>query len=317
MGQKKRKSVNLQFKLKTHRVRVKIKKHSFNQKKNLLRQHPIPLAKKNMSWLINYIASPTVFGILKGALDNFIDGIDQDKFELDFRSGTVDLKDLKVKPKVITDLGILPKGCKLAWSHVGKLRAEVQSYTSKKPVVVQIDDVELVFVYDETFDRNLLNQEGRTSDSNNPFAAFAAATESAWDLKKRGVDVAWSTFEYGSGAAGGAGGAGGGADGTSGGGAVNEGGERGAWKNLDNLQIEITNVHVRFEDVVTMQETISIDRPFAGGVYFKKVALFSTNAQGEPIYVKDSDSKGKEKKKFLILILYDIMLSFLSILLTY
>ena len=97
-----------------------------------------------MSWLINYIASPTVFGILKGALDNFIDGIDQDKFELDFRSGTVDLKDLKVKPKVITDLGILPKGCKLAWSHVGKLRAEVQSYTSKKPVVVQIDDVVLL-----------------------------------------------------------------------------------------------------------------------------------------------------------------------------
>ena len=259
-----------------------------------------------MSWLINYIASPTVFGILKGALDNFIDGIDQDKFELDFRSGTVDLKDLKVKPKVITDLGILPKGCKLAWSHVGKLRAEVQSYTSKKPVVVQIDDVELVFVYDETFDGSVLNQEGgTTSDSNNPFAAFAAATESAWDLKKRGVDVAWSTFEYGNGAAAGGaagGGGGGGADGTSG--AGNEGGERGAWKNLDNLQIEITNVHVRFEDVVTMQETIGIDRPFAGGVYFKKVALFSTNAQGEPIYVKDSDSKGtckreeEEKKNF-------------------
>jgi hypothetical protein len=149
-----------------------------------------------MSWLINYVASPTVFGILKGALENFIDGIDYDQFKMDFHSGTINLADLKVKPHLIQELGILPDTCKLKWSRVGKLHAKVKSYTSKQPIVVEISDVELVFINDTIVDESASNvdEEG----GGNPFAAFSATSDSAWDLKKRGVDVAWSAFEFAS-----------------------------------------------------------------------------------------------------------------------
>jgi uncharacterized membrane protein YgcG len=235
-----------------------------------------------MSWLINYVASPTVFGILKGALDNFIDGIDSDKFEMDFHSGTIDLADLKVKPNFIHDLGLLPKGCKLAHSHIGTLHATVTSYTSKEPIIVQISDVDLVFINDTVVDETTYNEE--EEQNRNPFAAFAAATDSAWDLKKRGVDVAWSAFEF--------------ASHEEAASADNETKEmtmkvdRGVWKNLDNLQIEIRNIHIRFEDTITMKTTTGTASPFAGGMYLKTIALFSTDAQGQPMYVKDSDAKG-------------------------
>jgi hypothetical protein len=263
-----------------------------------------------MSWLINYMASPTVLGYLKSALDNFIDGIDSNKFEMDFRSGTIDLEDLRVKPKVITDLGILPKGCTLAWSHVGRIHAEIKSYTSKEPIVVEIHDVELVFINNKPVGMRK-SEESNDDNDDNPLAAFAATSESAWDLKKRGVDVAWSAFEYSDDNNGVSSTGGGRASETRDSVSSNDDGSkssnrnssttstitssvRGVWKNLDNLQIEIRNLHIRYEDTVTTSEATggADDTPFSGGVYMESLALFSTNAQGEPIYVNDSDAKG-------------------------
>jgi hypothetical protein len=49
-----------------------------------------------------------------------------------------------------------------------------------------------------------------------------------------------------------------------------------------------------------MKATTGVDAPFAGGVYLKTIALYSTNAQGDPIYVKDSDAKGFYHKTVVI-----------------
>ena len=236
-----------------------------------------------MSWLVSSFA----LSYLNDFLKDYIDGIDPDKFVLDLSSGTVDLKDLRVKPKKITDLGILPKGCKLAYSHVGRLHAVFQSYTTlKQTVVVELHDVELVFINDE-------NNESNTNDnSNNPLAAFAAASDSAWGLKKNTVDVAWSAFEYED--------EDDATNHTNGTKNKDMPGKRGGWKMFDNIQIEIRNLHIRFEDTVTTKETTGTEAPFSGGIYLDSLALFSTDARGQPIIVKDSEAKGFYHRRLVL-----------------
>ena len=46
-----------------------------------------------------------------------------------------------------------------------------------------------------------------------------------------------------------------------------------ALRVLDNMQLDIKNVHVRFEDRLSNPE-----RPFAAGIFCRELSLFTTNA---------------------------------------
>ena len=117
-------------------------------------------------------------------------------------------------------------------------------------------------------------------------AEAAAISSTAWTFKQRHVDIVMRAlhkrFESISSQSvnGGTGGKGGGPGGSRKGRAERDeewesAGTMGrlALRVLDNMQLDIKNVHVRFEDRLSNPE-----RPFAAGIFCRELSLFTTNA---------------------------------------
>lgn len=75
---------------------------------------------------------------------------------------------------------------------------------------------------------------------------------------------------------------------------INKGKDKGYFANLqasvvNNLQIEISNVHIRYQDFDNS------GKPFAFGVTIENFSARSTNSKGEPQFVSPKDNENLYK----------------------
>ena len=155
-----------------------------------------------------------VVSVLNSALGKFVQGIDSDALSISVFKGEVELHDLQLKPSAFDDLGV---PVTLVAGHVGhiKLYADWKNL-STKAIRIEIDGVFACIKPQPDF---------KAKSSNPVKRARLAADTLAWKAAQNGDSdpkeaKAQSLFVQ---------------------------------KIIDNVQVSLTNVHIRVEDGITAQ----------------------------------------------------------------
>jgi hypothetical protein len=236
---------------------------------------------------------------IQQAFSEFLEGVNSKSFEADLWNGRIVLKNIRFKPGALDGLDGVPPGCHIPESNIASMEISVPwTRLSEEATVVTIRDVDVLVVRSGDYVAEARRTAAETSPSSgagdNPDphgdAIFdddaAAVSSTAWTFKQHHIDIVMRALhkrfesispQHSGNAAARRGGA-------------NRGSKKGRaardeeWESagtmgrlalrvLDNMQLDIKNVHVRFEDRLSNPEC-----PFAAGIFCQELSFFTTNA---------------------------------------
>ena len=184
-----------------------------------------------------------IAGILKQYLGEFVLGLDADQLSISVFSGALELKDLNIHPKALENAGLkLPIALKAG--TVGKLEISGLKNMTTQPVKAVLEDVYLnlgpnsafEWTEDDEAESKLATKKGLLT------ARMDQATNAKAAEKKANEDLSWA--------------------------------EKLTAKIIDNIQLDIKRIHIRYEDAHTCPGTT-----FAIGVMLRSLSIYSTDDQ--------------------------------------
>ena len=182
-----------------------------------------------------------VAGILKQYLGQFVLGLDADQLGISVFSGTLSLKNLDISPSALENAGI-KQPITIKAGTLGKLEISGLKNMTTKPVAVVIEDIYLILGPNssvEWTEEDEANSVASTKrgllDERMEDAKNAEAAE-----KKANEDLSWA--------------------------------EKFTAKIVDNLQLDVKRIHIRYEDATTCPGST-----FAIGLTLKSLSVFSTD----------------------------------------
>ena len=241
--------------------------------------------------MTSLIARRWILPSIQEAFSEFLEDIDVRSFESDLWNGKITLKNVRFKPGLLETLDVVPAGYYIPESNVAVVEISVPwTKLSEESTIVTIRDVDVLVVRKKEHERRSEMATSKPSLDPSPNARdetfisdAAAVSGTAWSFKQRYIDIVmhvllkrfqnispqWnaarvSVKSHAS---------------RSGSTSLDEEWEsagtmgRMALRVLDNMQLDIKNVHIRFEDYMS-----SPSKPFAMGIFCKKLSLFTTNA---------------------------------------
>jgi len=183
-------------------------------------------------------------------LGQYVKNLNRDNLNIGVFSGDVLLEQLEISEDALSSLD-LPFGVKKG--VIGSLKLKVPWTNLKsEPVVVHVENVFLLLEPEYSYTEYDEKKEQRREAQNKQKKLDNA--ELMKQFRERGDDKEGDSFT-----------------------------QRLVTKIVDNLQIEVVNVHVRFEDV-----TSNKDFPFAFGMCVESLKIQSTDAEWNPTYRTDS-----------------------------
>ena len=191
----------------------------------------------------------TVISMLKTYLGPYVKNLDSQKLDISVWKGKVELEDLELNPDALHGLG-LP--IKIVAGSLKKLVLQVPwSSLSSKPVVAEVEEVFLVVgpdpdfkVPDAVFESRDAEAKAKWLENDGQQAAEAIDPTTAKDAA---VQASFTK------------------------------------KILENIQLSVKRVHIRYEDSETAGGT-----PFAAGVTLGELSIKSCDKQGVVGFVYDS-----------------------------
>jgi hypothetical protein len=201
------------------------------------------------------MAKVALLNVLKRTLGTYVDGLDAESLHVSIRKGSVDLSNLTLKHEAIESLqlpvrvtrGHLGKVCvKVPWSHLGS-----------QSVTISIQDVFLQLAPRESTDWGAMEKAASAAklekleikellrQQQASFKNSIIAEESGQEEK----GTSWS--------------------------------KKMAVMIAENIQVEIKNVHIRYEDFTLPKN------PVALGITICSVIVATTNQQGEKVFMAD------------------------------
>jgi hypothetical protein len=184
-----------------------------------------------------------VSGILKKYLGQFIVGLDANNLGISVFSGKLKLENLQINPQALENAGLkLPITIKSG--VLGKLEISGLKNMTTKPVSVVIEDIYLVLCPNSAFDWT------EEDEANSQLATKRGQLEKRMEDAKNAEEAEKKANEELSWA------------------------EKFAAKIVDNLQLDIKRIHVRYEDSTTCPGTT-----FAIGLTLRSLSVFSTDSK--------------------------------------
>ena len=180
----------------------------------------------------------TIAKVLNKVLGDFIEGINADDFHFSMTKGRVELSNLRLKKEFFHTLN-LP--LELVASYVGSLTLDIPFQSLKtKPIVVELSQVYATLAPSADIDPKIMRRSNLEAHDR----AWAEAKEEADDDKEDSQGMAAKYLQ----------------------------------KIMDNIQITIQDVHVRYEDAVSSQRCTwerDVSSAFAAGVTIDSIELRS------------------------------------------
>lgn len=205
------------------------------------------------------MAARFILPILREYLGVFIKNLEADQFSVSLWSGTITLTDLELRENAFRGIDGLPVALDVVRSRINCVEVSVP-YTrlDSDPVKINIDSLQVILVRSDS------TSVGTASET------AAARSSAAWALKRRQIDLHSASLELEEGAAE----AEAEADGTS------SYLERLTARIIDNLEINVSNLHVQLIDRVDVPKSVGF------GVSCDRVSLFTTDARGNRNFVQ-------------------------------
>jgi vacuolar protein sorting-associated protein 13A/C len=210
------------------------------------------------------MAKSILLKVLHEHFGKYVVGINEENLKLGIWAGQVDLRNLEIKKEALDDLK-LPMDIKVG--HIDRLHADIPwSKLGHEPVKVTIDGVYLLAVIRDNADDDHADTAGKLEDSDH---AKKQAMQKKFEQLKWADLIERSTAD-------------------------NENSvknqdtsfmSRLASKVMDNLQIVITNVHIRFEDSVGPSNANAQTQDFAFGVTLERFEAVTCDANGVKQFV--------------------------------
>ena len=192
--------------------------------------------------------------ILKQYLGKFVLGLDEDQLGISVWAGKIRFEQLAISPNAIEAVGIkLPISVKAG--VIGLLELEIPwSKLSSQPVHALLSDVYITIGPNSAFDWTVDDQlEKEKRDKMDKIAArIEAAQKHKEELSKKAESESYL--------------------------------EKLTTKIVDNLQLEIRRIHIRYEDATTCP-----GKTFALGLSLGSLSVISTNGNWEPSFVAGVD----------------------------
>ena len=180
----------------------------------------------------------TIAKVLNKVLGDFIEGINADDFQFKMTTGRVELSNLRLKKELFHTLN-LP--VQLVASFVGSLTLDIPFQSLKtKPIVVELSQVYATLAPSADIDPKITRRRNLEAHDK----AWAAAKDETDDDKTESKGMAAKYLQ----------------------------------KIMDNIQITIQDVHVRYEDAVSSQRCTwerDVSSAFAAGVTIDSIELSS------------------------------------------
>ncbi|CAD8141116.1 unnamed protein product [Paramecium pentaurelia] len=191
--------------------------------------------------------------ILNQVLGKFIDGFDTQNLHIGIWSGEVTIQDVALKPDIIK---MLELPIKLCFSHVGKLKLNVpwKSLTSS-PVEVVLSDLYLIISLDHPDHWQFMDYSGfiKKMEILEKFKEQIISSISEKSKQQNDKDNGYFM--------------------------------KLVFKIIDNIQLSITNIHIRFEDTIRNE--------FAWGISLKSIETYTCNQE----WKKQFFDRTKEENK--------------------
>ncbi|CAM9181313.1 unnamed protein product, partial [Ectocarpus fasciculatus] len=216
--------------------------------------------------------------VLEGYLSRFlverfgryVKGLDAENLRLSAWKGEILLRGLQLVPEALSEGLDIPVEVK--WGHVGLFQLSVPwNKLGSKPVCATLEDVYILVAPLDTWSMDDMERQRR--------ARYQKSRGVEWRLRKH-LERKASL-----------------AEGVS----KDEGGGKGRWgrllaKILDNVQITVKNIHIRYEDELSLDDgTGTVPRPLSAGITLRQLVVQTVDEHWTPTYVQEAGGgKGGE-----------------------
>jgi vacuolar protein sorting-associated protein 13A/C len=211
--------------------------------------------------------------VLGSVLGKYVEGLDKKNINVGIWSGDFVIENVSVKPEVM-DIANLPMN--LLFSHIGRIRALIPwKDLSGSPVEIEMDDLYIIAAPKTLEDIEKIGVD-LFNDRHSMINEFAKTMEE--NIKKSAKDKAKEDGYI----------------------------SKLTTKIIDNVQVRIKNIHIRFECKV-------MDKPmFSFGMTLDGLTIYTTDEAGTKIYVDRTNKKneGKPMHKRLHLVDFSVYWNF-------
>ncbi|CAM9729590.1 unnamed protein product [Ectocarpus sp. 6 AP-2014] len=222
--------------------------------------------------------------VLEGYLSRFlverfgryVKGLDAENLRLSAWKGEILLRGLQLVPEALSEGLDIPVEVK--WGHVGLFQLSVPwNKLGSKPVRATLEDVYILVAPLDTWSMDDMERQRR--------ARYQKSRGVEWRLRKhleRKASLAEGVSQ-------------------------DEGGGKGRWgrllaKILDNVQITVKNIHIRYEDELSLDDgTGTVPRPLSAGITLRQLVVQTVDEQWTPTYVQGAGGgkAGKSGGRFV------------------
>ncbi|EGR30928.1 PH domain protein [Ichthyophthirius multifiliis] len=204
--------------------------------------------------------------VLSSIAGEYIQGLDSDKLKIGIFSGDVEIDNVSLNPQVIE---MLELPLNLRFSKIGKLILKVPfKNIGSKPVEVYLDGLYLLLNPKNQSDWTFKDYKGLQTKISQieTFIAECVKKLAAKQVAKAKVEEANAGYV-----------------------------QKLTMKIIDNIQICVKNIHVRYEDTITNK--------YSWGFSLDKIDIFTTNKNGEKVFVDRtlSENKNESMRKLLMI----------------